>query len=122
MSNHIRKWASGEILTDTSPADRRALQDFVDQYDAALTRIEQLQNEVLLWSADYGAEAATVDRLHNLLVEINTALHINILADHHIANPSHNKDQCHGVVAYEVKYNFDKVREKLKEVLGGQNE
>lgn len=45
----VRSWAAGEILTDTSPADRHALKIFVAKYDELEAKlaivVEALKNE-----------------------------------------------------------------------------
>lgn len=45
MSHHefVAKWAAGEILTSTSPADRRALQKVLEDYAVLKKENEELK-------------------------------------------------------------------------------
>ena len=55
----VRKWANGEILTDTAPADRRALQVVLDEYDALLAEALELAEDCFYGTEDDTIEAAS---------------------------------------------------------------
>jgi uncharacterized protein Yka (UPF0111/DUF47 family) len=39
----VRRWANGMVLTATAPADKHALKQFVQAYDALLTQAEAMK-------------------------------------------------------------------------------